>query len=146
MHPGHRLAINASHLHAADRLGTTPTSSTSALAQASDKLRTLVKNFDLRLFVYPPNQYRCNVGDKDGGYRMHRTRISLEDAQYRRLGAEARRNGISISALIRRIVDDYLGSDRPLEQDPLEAVVGIGSGTGGSIGREHNRYLYGRVD
>ena len=26
--------------------------------------------------------------------------------------------------------------------DPLEAVNGIGSGTGEPVGREHNRYLY----
>ena len=77
---------------------------------------------------------------------MHRTQISLEHEQYRLLGAEARRQGISLSALIRRLVDEFFGSERPPEQDPLEAVIGIGSGTGEAVGREHNRYLYGRVD
>ena len=77
---------------------------------------------------------------------MHRTQISLEHEQYRLLGAEARRQGISLSALIRRLVDDFFGSDRLPEQDPLEAVIGIGSGTGEAVGREHNRYLYGGVD
>ncbi len=77
---------------------------------------------------------------------MHRTQISLEHEQYRLLGAEARRKGISLSALIRNLVEEYFGSEKPSEQDPLEAVIGIGSGTGGSVGREHNRYLYGRDD
>ena len=62
------------------------------------------------------------------------------------MGAEARRKGISLSALIRSLVDDHFGSETQPEQDPLEAVIGIGSGTGGAVGREHNRYLYGRVD
>lgn len=79
-------------------------------------------------------------------FGMHRTQISLEQEQYQLLGAEARRKGISLSALIRNLVDEYFGSDRAPEQDPLEAVIGIGSGTGGSVGREHNRYLYGRID
>lgn len=77
---------------------------------------------------------------------MHRTQISLEHEQYRLLGVEARRQGISLSALIRSLVDEYFGSDRAPEEDPLEAVIGIGSGTGGSVGREHNHYLYGRAD
>ena len=77
---------------------------------------------------------------------MHRTQISLEHEQYRLLGAEARRKGISLSALIRSLVDEYFGAHREPEQDPLEAVIGIGSGTGDPVGREHNRYLYGIVD
>ena len=74
---------------------------------------------------------------------MHRTQISLEHEQYRLLGIEARRQGISLSALIRRLVDGYFKSRTDLKQDPLEAVTGIGSGTGDPVGREHNRYLYG---
>ena len=73
---------------------------------------------------------------------MHRTQISLEHEQYRRLGAEARRRGVSLSALIRSLVDRYLHADDASAQDPLEAVIGIGSGTGDPVGREHNRYLY----
>ena len=70
----------------------------------------------------------------------------MERKQYRRLAAEARRRGISLAALIRRLIDEFPGSDRPPEQDPLEAVIGVGSGTGGAVGREHNRHLYGRAD
>ena len=77
---------------------------------------------------------------------MHRTQISLEQEQYRRLGAEARRKGISLSALIRRLVDEYFSIGTAPMTDPLEAVNGIGSGTGEPVGREHNRYLYRNSD
>ena len=77
---------------------------------------------------------------------MHRTQISLEHEQYRLLGTEARREGISLSALIRRLVDQHFNSGAARAIDPLEAVAGIGSGTGAPVGREHNRYLYGSAD
>ena len=77
---------------------------------------------------------------------MHRTQISLEHEQYRRLGEEATRRGISLSALIRNLIDEHLlAADTP-EEDPLDAVAGIGRGTGDAVGREHNRYLYGGRD
>ena len=76
---------------------------------------------------------------------MHRTQISLEPEQYRKLGAEARRLGISLSALIRRLVDAHRGGaqGQEEEEDPLDAIAGIGRGDGAPVGREHNRYLYG---
>ena len=77
---------------------------------------------------------------------MHRTQISLEQEQYRLLGIEARRLGISLSALIRSLVDEYFQAGGAPVQDPLDAVTGIGSGTGDPVGREHNRYLYGSSD
>lgn len=74
---------------------------------------------------------------------MHRTQISLESEQYRRLGQEARRLGISASALIRQLVEDHLGRSTPEFEDPLDAITGIAHGGGDAIGREHNRHLYG---
>lgn len=74
---------------------------------------------------------------------MHRTQISLEHGQYRRLGAEASHRGISLSALIRSLVDEHLLAAGAPAQDALDAVSGIGRGTGDPVGREHNRYLYG---
>jgi hypothetical protein len=50
--------------------------------------------------------------------------------------------GISLSALIRRLIDTHLGTG-PDEEDPLGAVTDIAQGTGEPVGREHNRYLYG---
>ena len=77
---------------------------------------------------------------------MHRTQISLKQEQYRRLHAEARRKGISLAALIRHLVDDHFRGAGSTAQDPLDALAGIGSGTGEPVGREHNRHLYGARD
>ncbi len=74
---------------------------------------------------------------------MRRTQISLENEQYLLLGAEARRKGISVAALIRQLVDEHFRGANELAADPLESVKGIGAGTGEPVGREHNRYLYG---
>lgn len=73
---------------------------------------------------------------------MHRTQISLEPEQYRQLGEEARLRGISLAALIRNLIDEHLGRQRP-EQDPRDDLIGIGQGSGEPVGREHNRHLYG---
>jgi hypothetical protein len=73
---------------------------------------------------------------------MHRIQVSLKPEQYEQLVAEARRLKISLSALIRRLVDAHLGAS-PDEEYPLAAVTGIAQGSGEPVGREHNRYLYG---
>jgi len=75
---------------------------------------------------------------------MHRTQISLELEQYRQLGEEARRLGISMSALVRQIVDAHFGARPARREDPLESLIGIGVGTGEPAGLRHDRYLYGR--
>ncbi len=75
---------------------------------------------------------------------MYRSQISLEPERRRRLGEEARRAGISMSALIRRLVDTYFSGSPSAADDPLESIVGIGSGTGEPVGRAHDRYLYNR--
>ncbi len=51
-----------------------------------------------------------------------------------------------MSALIRNLVNEHFSAANGPVQDPLEAVTGIGSGTGDPVGREHNRYLYGSDD
>lgn len=77
---------------------------------------------------------------------MHRTQISLEAEQYRRLGEEARLRRISMAALIRGLIDEHLGRQQTPDEDPLEGLVGIGEGTGEPVGREHDRYLYASGD
>ncbi|MCG6939823.1 MAG: ribbon-helix-helix domain-containing protein [Thiohalocapsa sp.] len=74
---------------------------------------------------------------------MHRTQISLEPEQYRRLGDEARRRGISLAALIRGLIDEHLDRSQPPADDPLDALIGIGEGSGEPVGRDHDRHLYG---
>ena len=76
---------------------------------------------------------------------MHRTQISLEQEQYETLQQEAQRQGISLSELIRRMVRHHF-AHRPAESDPLSALAGIAEGSGEPVGREHNRFLYGRAD
>ena len=74
---------------------------------------------------------------------MHRTQISLETGQYEWLLAESRRRGISLSGLIRQMVSER-SLARGRARDPLAAVSGIAAGSGEPIGREHNRFLYGK--
>ena len=77
---------------------------------------------------------------------MHRTQILLEEEQHRLLGIEARKRGISVSALVRKLVDTHFQGGRQPQADPLESIIGMGSGTGEAVGRDHNRYLYGSAD
>ena len=74
---------------------------------------------------------------------MHRTQISLESGQYEWLLAESRRRGISLSGLIRRMVSERSAA-RVRTRDPLAALAGIAAGSGERVGREHNRFLYGK--
>ena len=74
---------------------------------------------------------------------MHRTQISLETSQYEWLLAESRRRGVSLSALIRQMVAERSVATRRT-RDPLAAISGIAAGTGDPVGREHNRFLYGK--
>jgi hypothetical protein len=56
--------------------------------------------------------------------RMKRLQISLEHELDAALGAEARRQGVSKAALIRRWVADELNPLPPLRDDPLWNWVG----------------------
>ena len=77
---------------------------------------------------------------------MYRILVSFEHEQYRRLRDEARRKGISISALIRQLVDEHFSTATTSTIDPLDAIKGIGSGSGEPVGRGHNSYLYRNAD
>ena len=74
---------------------------------------------------------------------MHRTQISLESGRYEWLLAESRRRRISLSGLIRQMVSERSATGGRT-RDPLAAVTGIAAGSGDPIGREHNRFLYGK--
>jgi plasmid stability protein len=77
---------------------------------------------------------------------MHRTQIYLDEAQYEALQAQARREGKSMAAVLREILDAYLshgGPSRP-EGDPFSEVIGIGAGDGAPIAESFDDYLYGR--
>lgn len=73
---------------------------------------------------------------------MHRTQISLREDQYEALLRVSRNQSISLSELIRRIADHYL-KDKEAAKSPLMELAGSGEGSGESVGRNHDRYLYG---
>ena len=75
---------------------------------------------------------------------MHRTQISLESTHYEWLLAESRRSGVSLSALIREMVAERSAA-KGRRRDPLAAITGIATGNGEPVGREHNRFLYGKA-
>ena len=75
----------------------------------------------------------------------HRTQISLEDWQYHMLLEMSRKTKKSLSSIIRDLLAEKfskLPSDK--KQDPLFELVGIGSGDGSPVAREHDRYLYSK--
>ncbi|MGH8607725.1 MAG: CopG family transcriptional regulator [Gammaproteobacteria bacterium] len=76
---------------------------------------------------------------------MRRTQISLEEKQYVFLTQESRRRGISLSELIRQFISEHLQQRSPSE-DPVDKLCGMAEGPGGAIGREHDRFLYGKEE
>ena len=73
---------------------------------------------------------------------MHRTQVYLEDSQYESLRARARREGKSMAAVIRQILDDHLaGYGRG--PDGFADVIGIGVGDGTAVAENYEDYLYG---
>ncbi len=74
---------------------------------------------------------------------MHRTQISLEEKQYLFLMQESRRRGVSLSDLIRQFVAEEMRQSPSIE-DPLDKLAGMAEGPGDAVGREHDRFLYGK--
>ena len=74
--------------------------------------------------------------------RMKRLQISIEPELDRSLGAEARRQGVSKAALVRRWVRERVTPLPPLEQDPLWAFVGLAGDEAEPVG-DIDEYLYG---
>jgi hypothetical protein len=75
---------------------------------------------------------------------MHRTQIYLEEGHYRILLNRARRDGKTISALIREIVDEHFGFGSEKRSDPFDDVIGIGKGDGSRVAENYEEYLYGK--
>jgi hypothetical protein len=75
---------------------------------------------------------------------MHRTQIYLDEGQYEMLRSRARREGKSLAAIIRDILDAYLSSARmPVAEDPFRRVIGVGMGDGSAVAENYEDYLYG---
>jgi len=76
---------------------------------------------------------------------VHRTQIYLEDAHYQALRARARREGKTMAAILRDILDQHFGlSGEPPGDDALEEVIGVGEGDGSAVAEHVEDYLYGR--
>lgn len=80
---------------------------------------------------------------------MDRIQMSSDAAQTQRLVDEAQRRGLSFASLLHSLVDEPHDQQeeeaaQPPAADPLDALIGIGEGTGEAVGRHHNRHLYER--
>ncbi len=67
----------------------------------------------------------------------------LDDWQYVKLRSLSEREGRSISALVREILTERLGTGAARAADRLAEVEGVAEGPE-DLGRDHDRYLYGR--
>lgn len=74
---------------------------------------------------------------------MQRTQILLDDWQYEALKARASREGLSMSELLRQILDTHLAKPSTKASHELDAIRGIADDTG-ARGRDHDDHLYGR--
>ena len=75
---------------------------------------------------------------------MHRTQIYLEEAHYQLLRSWARREGKSMAAVIRGILDLHLRRGTKLRsRDAFAHVIGIGKGNGSAVAENYENYLYG---
>lgn len=74
---------------------------------------------------------------------MIRTQVLLKDRQYEALKAKARREGKSLSELVRAAVARMLG-DEPGGSMKLREICGLARDPGGPSGSEHDDVLYGR--
>ena len=73
---------------------------------------------------------------------MHRTQVYLEESQYEMLKTRARREGKTLAAVIRDLLDSGLRGG-PAGRDPFDDVIGIAKGDGLAVAENHAEYLYG---
>jgi len=73
----------------------------------------------------------------------HRTNIILEYDQYVFLKDLAKRTKRSISAVVRELVEEKIKHlYRRKETDSIFSIIGMASGDGSPVAREHDKYLY----
>jgi hypothetical protein len=79
------------------------------------------------------------------GTTMHRLQISLPEWQYHFLREQASRTGQSIAGLIRNLIEQEAQAvQRPVEEDPIWEVVGIGQGGPPyNVSERVDEFLYG---
>ena len=77
---------------------------------------------------------------------MHRTQVNFEESQHEFLVEEARRQGVSMAELLRRLVAEHMAQALS-EVDIFEELAGCGDSGGSAeeaddIAINHDDYLY----
>jgi hypothetical protein len=73
----------------------------------------------------------------------HRTQISLETWQYEILMEQSRKTRKSLARIIRELIaEKFAGDKTDREKDPIMGIIGMGSGDGTPIARNHDAVLY----
>ena len=75
----------------------------------------------------------------------HRTQISLEDWQYQILLEMSKKEKKSLSSIIREFLTEKFSKQVvKTKEDSVWSIIGIGSGDGSPVAREHDRFLYAK--
>lgn len=73
----------------------------------------------------------------------HRTQISLETWQYEVLMDQSRKTKKSLARIIRELIAEKFAGDKvEVEKDPIMEIIGMGSGDGAPVARNHDSILY----
>jgi hypothetical protein len=79
------------------------------------------------------------------GSNKHRTQISLEVWQYEALLEVSRKTRKSLAGIMRDLIAEKFAADKiEKEKDPIMGIIGLGSGDGEAIARNHDKTLYGQ--
>ena len=77
------------------------------------------------------------------GNNKHRTQISLEIWQYEALMEVSRKTRKSLAGILRDLIAEKFASDKINQtNDPIMGIIGMGSGDGKAVARNHDKILY----
>jgi hypothetical protein len=73
----------------------------------------------------------------------HRTQISLEPWQYEALMEVSRKTRKSLAGILRDLITEKFAADKINQaNDPIMGIIGLGSGDGKAVARNHDKILY----
>ena len=73
--------------------------------------------------------------------RYVRTQVYFDPDQHHRLMQEARRRGISLAELLRRIVDQHLPAAPRAPREAYLSIVGVAEDSARDVSVRHDQYL-----
>jgi hypothetical protein len=77
------------------------------------------------------------------GSNKHRTQISLETWQYEALMEVSRKTRKSLAGILRDLIAEKFAADKINQaDDPIMSIIGMGSGDGKAIARNHDKIIY----